>query len=478
MFRPQQHRACWSSLSQLVPALFALMLLVGCSNCAGGSSTQEPPETRLLPRIEAPLTLPAPEAPPVAQAPGPAPRDLTPLFDALRAIESGRPGATATMLFLGDSHTASDTTTGELRDLMQGRFGDGGRGFAQPGRPWRSFRQESMRRDPSPFPIGLSGVIVVASEADAVLTRGTCDSCSFGARFDTLLVHALQHPAGGSFDVIVDDQIMETISTQGLALALDVLEFDLPDGHHVAEIRTVGDGAVVLSGIATERSAGGMIVDSLGLNGARSAHWNALERTLVVSEVSARQPDLIVHGFGTNEAFGGRFRMSEALERHEGDMAAALQDVGDATLAYSEDVERLLRTLLAGAPEAGCLVMLPPDFHDSDAPCLPTTGSDRATCNLEPPDALGRVVGAQRQAADRVGCAVWDGQAAMGGPGAMSDWQRSRLGRDDGIHLTMRGYDTLAEGLYADLLRGYEVWRVSGVASLEATAIELGQEGR
>ena len=37
---------------------------------------------------------------------------------------------------IGDSHTAGDVLTGAWRDLLQTRYGNGGRGVLAAGRPW------------------------------------------------------------------------------------------------------------------------------------------------------------------------------------------------------------------------------------------------------------------------------------------------------------------------------------------------------
>ena len=45
-----------------------------------------------------------------------------------------------TILHLGDSHIASDRITGEVRRLLQARFGDAGRGLMMPGFPFPYYK--------------------------------------------------------------------------------------------------------------------------------------------------------------------------------------------------------------------------------------------------------------------------------------------------------------------------------------------------
>ena len=404
-------------LRRLLSSLFVALTLGGLTaSCAGKGSG---PSTQVLPRTLPPQELAegSPPQEPQEVPVGDAVHDLTAFFGALRGIERGLEGAHVTVLHIGDSHVASDTLTGELRDLLQGRFGEAGRGYAQPGFPWRHYRQESMRyaqrgdwivetglmRDPPIAPIGLSGVRLSSSEEGAVVERASCERCTFGARFDRVTVHYLEHPEGGSFDIFVDGELARTVSTTADVALLGVVSLELEPGPHAIEIHTRGDGWVHLLGLATELQASGVRYESFGLNGARASHWRGLDRNLVADEVRTRAPDLVVVAVGTNEAYGDRFRFEAALaEAMEGASAEEIEALAEQQWAridtYAREMEELIRAMLAGAPNASCLVVLPTDFHDRDAPCATPaeTEEERAVCDLLPPDSHAHVVAAQR----------------------------------------------------------------------------------
>lgn len=475
--------------SRAALTLLAALALAAC-RCAGSPAGVAAPERTDLPPLELPVVEPRVVIRnPIAVA-DPARHDLAPFFDALNAIERGQPAATATVLHIGDSHVASDTISGEIRDLMQSRFGDGGRGYAQPQGVSRWHRQESMtvggtgswlvehamqRAEPI-APIGLSGVRVTADEPDVTLTRGACTDCRFGASFDRVLVHYLQAPEAGSFEILVDGEASRVVPTDGDEPMLGVAALDLIEGPHEVTIRALGDGPVHVLGVATERSVGGARYESFGLNGARASHWRNLDPTLVADEVRARGADLLVVAFGTNEAYGDRFRYGLAQDATPEEMQERFESLLQAIHNYADELEILLRTMLAGAPEASCLVLLPPDFHDRDAPCMNSPEEGEEICIRHAPESLSRVVAAQRRAAEAVGCAVWDQQAAMGGQGGMSMWQLAGLGRDDGIHLSMSGYDVMAEGLYRDMMRAYERYKLGGEPTLSTSRIVIDDE--
>ncbi|MBU6161607.1 MAG: hypothetical protein KGO50_10825, partial [Myxococcales bacterium] len=89
---------------------------------------------------------------PVSEIPAAAPvreprHALHHVFSQLQRIDAGQSQVQVSILHMGASHTASDTVTGPLRVAFSERFGQAGRGFIQPGVPWRRFRQLSATHD-------------------------------------------------------------------------------------------------------------------------------------------------------------------------------------------------------------------------------------------------------------------------------------------------------------------------------------------
>jgi lysophospholipase L1-like esterase len=178
-------------------------------------------------------------------------------------------------------------------------------------------------------------------------------------------------------------------------------------------------GSPELMGVIIESSEPGVVVDTLGLNGARVATALALDEAAWVKEVARRTPDLVIMAYGSNESSDGKIRS----DRH-----AAL-------------VEQLIARVRAAAPAADCLVFGP---------------IDRGGNNYE--DAVAQLNAAQRTAATKAGCAFWSGQAAMGGKGSMIKWESEvpALGQPDLLHLTSRGYERLGNMLARDILQVFD----------------------
>jgi lysophospholipase L1-like esterase len=416
------------------------------------------------------------EAAPVATLPTPGPVvPLSTWFGRLRAIEQGEAGAHARLVVFGDSHSASDTWTATLRDGLVGRFGDGGRGFALPGKPWRTFRQlctdytmsgswessiSGVSRHEPPF--GLGGVSVTSSQQGARLGRGESRRCRTGGSVDRYRFQVVEQPGGGSVRILVGEQEIAVRST-----AADETRYAswtvAATASQPASIELLGDGPVTVVGTVAERDGSGASVEVAAFNGATAAHFLRADVNLWSPQLRELEPSLAVFAFGSNEAYNldrGLARVTDAAERSRRLEAG----VADAAAALA----RLIARARAAAPIASCLVVLPPDLateaaersacaraagSTAEAPLPAGCSATRAT--LQP------IVEAFEAVARDQGCEAWNQFAAMGGEGAMLSWllEEPARAQRDGVHLTGRGYRAVGETLSADLLRAYDDWR-------------------
>ncbi len=423
------------------------------------------------------------------------PHRLETLFRALDATESGEADERVTILQVGDSHTASDTITGRIRRLFQDKFGSAGRGYTYPGKPWGSFRQEQTDYAMSPEwepalgivdapspPFAAGGVRVETRTEGAWLERTSCgyddrgesrddeeaEECRYGRSFDRYAIFYHVRPKGGSFTVSVDGESPTVVETSGTDRGLGVFERGVEPGPHRIHLEAAGDGPVGLFGIRTLHGEAGVEYVSLGVNGATAGDFASFDRRLTRREIEELAPELMIVAFGTNEAYN-LYEMHTDPDHTVGEITRRLAD-------YQFQFEQLLERYRSAAPEASCLVMLPPDAapeRDSvgcrervevgeDEVCIPPTLRSYAG-----------IVAIQRTAAERAGCAVWDQSHAMGGAGSIRYWAAltPSLARDDGIHLTMDGYHLLGEAFFSDLMRTYQMWRDGGQMPLETRRI-------
>jgi lysophospholipase L1-like esterase len=361
------------------------------------------------------------------------PLALPKFYAALDALETKTAGDHVRILWYGDSHTAADYLTGAVRKRLEMRFGPGGPGFVRVGTSpyrhdgvrvirdgkWKLFPEPPARRTPdSDGVFGLGGLLAqpVSKEArvevriDPKRVRG---SLRYG------LVYKLK--PGASFRLSIGKKLetvdARTAASKGPDSSLVALKRDAAAGESV-EIGPVM-GEVRFAGLTAEGSEPGIVLDTLGIDGARVATTLAWNPDAFSANVAERNPELAVFAFGTNEAFDAR--NADAIVAELGELVARVR---------------------RGAPNTDCLIVGPPDAAVSDLTSLPKVAELDA---------------AERRAAETYGCGYFSLFLAMGGTNGFAHWMRETppLARADRIHLTIQGYERLGEALATAILESY-----------------------
>jgi lysophospholipase L1-like esterase len=348
---------------------------------------------------------------------------------ALAELERGARKEPVRVLWLGDSHAAADFWPDAVRKPLQARFGAGGPGFlflglgvyrhagVKVGRDG-SFhvqpRQPSLwlRQDDGVFGLGGMRVVPVDAKSRATLTL-TSDAVRSAAKWD--LSYRLPSQAA-RFHVRVDGGESRVVDAKSGAVgAIQHLEWDTPRGATV--IIDGAEGEPQIFGVAVESAAPGVVVDTLGINGARIGTPLASEAGPWVAEAARRRPSLVVLAYGTNEV---------------GDQVAPRR--------YGSELESLVARVRQASPGADCLVVGP---------------TDREGPGWTPLPRVVEIDAVERQAAEHVGCAFFSAYDAMGGEGSLKRWadQAPPLAASDHVHLTPRGYGELG-GLMASMVLG------------------------
>lgn len=394
------------------------------------------------PGSSADAAAPAPSASASAEASAPpieapAPEATGPLgafHQALIDLGEGRRQTHVRVAWLGDSHAQADFWTGALRAKLQARFGDGGPGYLYLG--YKNYRHDAAK-------ITLSGSWLATPKAPStsvVTGDGTFGLGGIrfrpGAGAQSVRVVATSKgltsdpPASVSFDLCYrmssDGDALEvslgsskatvtpTLTEPAGSLQHLVLRGDASQSLTVTPTRGKPElCGVVIEKAATAEGGAGVVLDTLGINGARYGTALAWDEDTWAPELRRRAPDLVVLEYGTNELSDYDAKPSTHVRR----MGAL--------------VDRLRRH-----SGASCLIVAPTDRADRES--------------IEP-----ALVAALEQGAAEKGCAFWDTFAVMGGVGgirAMAAESPPRAARD-GIHLTPRGYEFLGERLYDDLVR-------------------------
>ena len=351
-------------------------------------------------------------------------------YRALRRTGNREPGAVTRIIHYGDSPTTADLITGDVRALLQARFGDAGHGFILPAKPWAWYQHTGVTVNGSGWQMvpashfeardglfGLGGVSFTGGPS--AVSKIVFEKAAY-TRFE---VSFLRQPEGGSLTLSADDVALGGIDTAGETKDADFAVFQAPAAASTLTLR-VAEGHVRLFGVSAENSAGGLVYDSLGLNGAsitvlsrmfNQSHWAA--------ELQHRHPDLVIVNYGTNEA----------------DFPAFIDT------QYEKELREAIRRLRAALPETSLLIMSPMDRGYKTGP------GEIATMPTIP-----RIVELQRRVARQTGCGFFDTFQAMGGEGTMARWYAAqpRLVSADFIHPNPAGGKMIAMTFTREIVSG------------------------
>ncbi|UVL55780.1 SGNH/GDSL hydrolase family protein [Pseudomonas sp. B21-035] len=331
--------------------------------------------------------------------------------------------APVNIIQFGDSHTAADLFSGEMRRLLQARYGDGGIGLIAatpvPGTRYdqvilktakRQWELVSARNQQSTqFPLGgylsvpMAANPSVRIEAREPTAQRYRVQALYQARENSTLVLRDGRGRNQRLLAATGGQWRFGPQVSNLALPLDLSVSNRP--------------GTLLGGwyIQGQKNAG-VIYSALGINGARlevqdkwQAGWQDNLKTL--------RPDLVILAYGTNEAFDDTL------------------DLG----LYQTQLRNTLKRLRQDLPRAVILLVGPPDSIKQ---------RKARSCSARQPQQLAQVIRIQRQAANQANALFWDWQAYMGGQCSIVGWQASGLARGDLVHLTADGYKKSAAGLH------------------------------
>ena len=319
------------------------------------------------------------------------------------------------ILQIGDSHTAADYFTGELRQKLQARYGNGGVGYLDAGKPHIGVRSGAMKITASPGwtyhsiqrsdNIGefwLSGFNAVATASGEALTFAS----DTPVPFDSIEIEALRQPGGGAIDISLDGAVKSSADLNGAAVEPVVLRLR-PDGapsDRVRQIviRTRGTGVVSIASIGIYQKQSGVSYNNIGYPGATIDLVNKFDEKLMADGLRRLDPQIVVLVFGTNEA-------------SKPNLDAA---------RYERNYEKAIARIRAALPNAQMVLVGPPDGAErpphcagkgpADAACHPAPPSngslytEPADCDWHTIAHLDLVRDIERKIADRHGFVYWN----------------------------------------------------------------------
>jgi lysophospholipase L1-like esterase len=361
---------------------------------------------------------------------------LNGFFYDLKLLQQGK-RKSVTIVWIGDSHTAADFFSGQVRDNLQAQFGNAGIGTRVAGLPFYGVRQKDMTisqtghwqyynslKEPYFPDYSISGFTAVSRSAGAALSLTVTDPRGY----DTGAVDVAEQPGGGLLSIEIDGQVVQTVTTAG-RFGLLHIPFHAPAGHaQTLRVIAHAKGIEILDWSVARRDPG-VLLDSFGVVGATAAVTQNWDPDLARAQLALLHPALIVLAFGTNEGASPDFSPAD----------------------YAVIFGNLLNNLHQWAPGSSILIVSPTDGSHHPPGCT----SDGCPWVTLPSLAAVRQV--QLQVAATHHAAVWNAAGPEMEGGGMNGWadQVPPLGRGDHVHFTAAGYTLLGNALYGWLTQAY-----------------------
>jgi lysophospholipase L1-like esterase len=363
------------------------------------------------------------------------------LYEKLYQLEKTKQGR-VNIVHIGDSHIQADIFSGAVRQKMQLKFGNAGRGLIFPYRIAKSNEPSSYKTvtnvvwdskrnvfHEKPLPIGVSGFTVETSDSVAEINLTVKDQPKLGYAFTKFTLFHERGP--NNYEITVCDDLNCEI---GLIRPIDKspnpfvseLKFEKPM-KQIYLRNKVSDSTLHnttrIYGMLLENDSAGVLYNMIGVNGAEYRHYNMSKYFL--QQFAYLNADLVVVSMGTNEAFYGGF---------------------DKELFY-RNIDSLIANIKSVDPNVAVLLTTPGDSFKKSR-----------KGRIKNPDMKLAKEAVIKYALDH-NLAYWDLYEVMGGYGSMAKWYTAKLSAKDRVHFNGKGYQIQGDLLYQAFLKGYEGYK-------------------
>ena len=354
--------------------------------------------------------------------------DWSCIKDALQKTDENK----FTIVHLGDSHLQADVGTGHVRELLQEKFGNGGRGLICPlkicgtNEPYSYVFTTSatcatsrLLKRPWTTDMGFTGTAFTPQSTTFAITLSTVTTrLPEGSKFDKIRIFASIPPevsmVANEDDIILNPCIIQTDYYTDILLSKPVV---------TAKISFMSLEQVTIYGASLHYGNTGIEYHTIGNNGATFATYNELQS--VGFDISQFCPNLIILSFGTNEAFS---------------------KISDSEL--EADIDYMIYNIRSHNPNAKILLTTPMECQKSKTTYRRRKGRKRRvkSSSLIVNEKVKQMRDVILKYADENSIPVYDFYAVAGGKDASKKWAENGLMARDRIHNSFKGYL-----LYGDL---------------------------
>lgn len=352
---------------------------------------------------------------------------------------------TVSVIHLGDSHVQAGHFTVPIRKSFAQCWGDGGIGWVAPFRLLGT--NPPIHTNVRASTAGTSGIKITEKDYDresptgiVLQTKESGDitytfQCRGGQTFDRIVIYRQRET--GPFTLSGDS--LHTL-TQDTLTREPIVTDTLLVGRYVSSAEVTAPASAVWYGASLERTSGGVLVHTIGYNGAT---YYTYGKGSFASSVTILRPRLIILSLGTNES------VSRSFSRN----------------GFGAEVARMVQSLRASNPDCAIVLTSPLANYQRIRTAhkrrrgkrrrrrtvYRTTYRANTNCQL--------VADELQQQARKLGCGYIDLFAHFGGATGAGQLLSDGILSRDRVHLTAAGYNKVGEAIATALQANYEQWR-------------------
>jgi lysophospholipase L1-like esterase len=347
---------------------------------------------------------------------------LLPLLSKLDRISKGEKEQ-AIIVHIGDSHVQPGIISAPLRKKLQDRYGNAGHGIIFPYRvvksngpdgyisradtPWISCRIASVKEI---CPSGISGFTMWSDKLTPSFSIEFRSEELFGKGTNQLTVFHSNRDTCYRFSILNAADSMELPVSDSLSFSTTFLLATHPQKINIsAQRQTESDKSATFYGMNLQGSEPGVVVHTIGVNGATFADY--LQAGHFLEQLATLKPDLLILSLGTNEAVNAKTFTRDSLVSV---LDSLISGIGKAGIS------------------AGIMFTTPPAIYKG------SRKNRRTSYKPNPNAAMVRETIISYSNANQL--PYWDWYQIMGGKTSMARWKSKKMTDKRYIHFSPKGY--------------------------------------
>jgi len=345
-----------------------------------------------------------------------------------------------TILHLGDSHIQSEIPTGQVRQLLQKKYGEAGRGLIFPYSTAKTYSSiyytskhegdwtsaKSMKL-PSSLPLGIMGMTARTEDSTASFTITL--NAKVSSHFKKIKIYC--DKTYDAFDIkLITDNNEIPVNVYSDSTESSYLLVDIPS---ISQKMTIKIAKTALNqkyfqfygmDLISDKNSG-INYHSSGVGGARFRSVLAL--THFSKQIQSINPNLVIIDFGTND-----FLYDDSIKSN-----------------LEQEIKAVVGKVRIATPLASIILCSTQDLYYKQK-------------NIKSTEKFAKLIS---KLSKELECGYWDWYTISGGSSSLKMWLNEGLSRQDLIHLTNSGYKVKGKLLYDAIQNSIDLFEQPSIPS-------------